>query len=555
VHHYLNTTDDDILSPLLLDHMEEGAKMLVNHISNNDKIMIIVDSDADGFTSSAILINYLHSLFPSFVENNISYYLHSGKQHGLDDCADRCTNRNDIKLVIVPDAGSSDIKEHKNLHDAGIDVLVLDHHNADEQSAYACIINNQTCDYPTKSLSGAGIVYKFCSYLDSLLNIHQADNYLDLTALGMVADMVSLQDFETRRLITKGIENIQNPFFAAMVEKQEYSLKGEVTPFGISFYIAPFINATIRMGTQEEKTLLFESMLEHKAYQTIPSTKRGCKGQMETKVEQACRNCTNIKNRQTKERDTTLELVEEVIEENNLLENKVLIIQLPFVTNRNLTGLIANQLMSKYQRPVLLLNRVNKDDGSICWEGSGRGCNKSKLNDFRGFLLDSGLTEYCQGHNQAFGSGILDNNISTLIQYANNELKDFDFSPSYKVDFITNSYALNPNDVIELANLNYLWGQSVEEPLVAIEDIKVTKDMVKLMSADKNPTIKISLPNGISIIKFKSNKEEYENLLSEMGCVIINVVGKCEKNVWNGEVNPQILVEDYEIVSKIGYYF
>jgi hypothetical protein len=79
--------------------------------------------------------------------------------------------------------------------------------------------------------------------------------------------------------------------------------------------------------------------------------------------------------------------------------------------------------------------------------------------------------------------------------------------------------------------------------------------MVKLMSADKNPTIKISLPNGISIIKFKSNKEEYENLLSEMGCVIINVVGKCEKNVWNGEVNPQILVEDYEIVSKIGYYF
>ena len=80
------------------------------------------------------------------------------------------------------------------------------------------------------------------------------------------------------------------------------------------------------MGTQEEKLILFESMLDYKAYELIPSTKRGFKNQVETRVEQACRNCTNIKNRQTKARDTALEIIEHIIEEKNLLENKILAI-------------------------------------------------------------------------------------------------------------------------------------------------------------------------------------------------------------------------------------
>jgi single-stranded DNA-specific DHH superfamily exonuclease len=63
-----------------------------------------------------------------------------------------------------------------------------------------------------------------------------------------------------------------------MVKAQEYSLKNELTPFGVAFYIAPYINATIRVGTQEDKMLLFEAMLDFKGTELIPSTKRGCKG-------------------------------------------------------------------------------------------------------------------------------------------------------------------------------------------------------------------------------------------------------------------------------------
>jgi len=114
---------------------------------------------------------------------------------------------------------------------------------------------------------------------------------------------------------------------------------------------------------------------------------------------------------------------------------------------------------------------------------------------------------------------------------------------------------MNVNDVLELANLKTIWGQGVEEPLIAIENIKINNENLKLMSEDKNPTLKITLPNGMSLIKFRSSKEEYESLYSNLGCVTINIVGKCERNIWNGIVSPQIIIEDYEITGKQTYYF
>ncbi|MBO7080132.1 MAG: hypothetical protein J6W64_10120 [Bacilli bacterium] len=83
-------------------------------------------------------------------------------------------------------------------------------------------------------------------------------------------------------------------------------------------------------------------MLEFRAYELIPSTKRGCKGQLETRVEQATRTCKNIKSRQTKARDTSLDIIKENIKKNNLLNNPILIIQLDNPIEENLTGLIAN---------------------------------------------------------------------------------------------------------------------------------------------------------------------------------------------------------------------
>ena len=565
IDHYLNTTDADILDPKLVMNMREGAQMLIKHIAQNNKVLIQIDSDCDGYTSAATLINYLNRLFPGFVQTNIYYRIHAGKQHGilLETIPD------DIKLVIAPDSSSNDYEVHQQLKAKRVDVLVIDHHEADKISENACIINNQLCDYPTKSLSGVGMVYKFCSYMDELLNVDYANDYLDLVALGMVADMMDLRDFETRHLITRGLENIRNPYLKGMIDKQAYSLKDGITPIGIAFYIAPQVNATIRMGTQEEKLMLFESMLDHRGYELIPSTKRGCKGQTETRVEQACRNCTNIKNRQTKARDVALETIERIIEEKNLLNNKILVIKLDtFEADKNLTGLIANQLMAKYQRPVLLLNKTYYDmslytpEGelieartAVSWEGSGRGYDKSKFDNLREFLKESDLILYAEGHANALGVGIADIHFNQFIEYSNQALADFDFTPCYKVDFIFYGDDFKGNDIVEIAELKSLWGQGVEEPLVAIEHINIHNGNVTLMSPDKSPTLKITLPNGTSLIKFKSSQEEYEKLHSEIGCITINVIGKCERNIWNGVVTPQIIVEDYEITGEQKYYF
>ena len=181
VDHYLNTTRADILSFELIDNIKKGASILAKHLALGSKIFIQVDSDADGYTSAAALINYLNMRFPKTVQQNISYRLHDGKQHGviLD------TVPEDVKLVIIPDAGSNQFTEHKTLMDAGIDVIVIDHHEADYTSPYACVINNQTCNYPNKDLSGVGMVYKFLCAFDEFFEDKLADEILDLVAIGL----------------------------------------------------------------------------------------------------------------------------------------------------------------------------------------------------------------------------------------------------------------------------------------------------------------------------------------------------------------------------------
>ena len=527
--------------------------MLIHHINRESKVFLQVDPDCDGYTSSAFLLNYLNSLFPGFTQNNIIYRLHEGKQHGL--ILD--TIPEDVKLVIALDGSSNDYEIHQALSERGIDVLVIDHHEAEKISEYACIINNQLCDYPTKSLSGVGMVYKFCSYIDEKLGIHNADQFLDLAALGIIADVMPLKDFETKHIINLGIQNIINPFFRTMAIKNEFSLKGNITPFGVAFYIAPYINATTRCGSQEEKLLLFESMLDYKAYQQIPSTKRGFKGTYETIVEQACRNCTNIKNRQNKARDNSLKIIEQIIEQEDLLTNQIIIVKLDeeHSIDKNLTGLVATKIANEYQKPTLILNKTVQEDNTILWSGSGRIFSQSAFTTFRSFLDNSGYFEMVQGHEGAFGSSIKDEKVCLFTDYANRALANFDFSQKYFIDLIYDAEILTSDDIFEIANYEGLWGQGVEEPFILVRNIRITNDNISLL---KETTLKITVPTDgqdISLIKFGSSEEEYKRLCSDLGYVTISVIGHFQKNIWNGYVSPQILIEDYEIVQTQKYYF
>lgn len=546
VYRYLHTSPVDIIPPTEIANIKEGASLLVKHISQNSKVMLQIDSDCDGFTSFAVFMNYLNNLFPAFVQNNIVYKTHKGKSHGID--MDEIPK--DTKLVIALDASSNEYEIHQKLREAGMDVLIIDHHEATEVSPDACVINNQLCDYPNKSLSGVGMVYKFCCYLDQLLGVDHADKYLDLVALGMIADMMDLRYFETKHLIQLGCENIRSPFIKMMMSRNEYSIKGQLTPFTVGFYIAPYINAVARVGTQEETLLLAESMLEYRAYEQIPSTKRGCSGQTESRVEQACRTANNVRNRQNKARDVSTEFVDKLIETNNLLDNKILVVQAPKANglDTNITGLIGNQTSAKYQHPVLILNERNHD-GEIWWEGSARGLSDSELTNFKEFLINTGLVEYAEGHPNAFGVGIKDQNIQKFIEFTNEKLKDIDFRPIYWVDFIYKSDTLNPNTILTIGQYNYLWGQSLDKPKIAIEDINITPNNVQVM---KGPSLKFTI-NGIEYIKFKAAEEEIK-LFQDNAIVNITIVGECDINTWGGVERPQIIIVDYEVNKAIKYY-
>lgn len=215
IHHYLNTTDKDINDFKLFgeENLKHAAAALMQTISEDKNALVVVDCDCDGYTSSAILINYLYDLFPTWVENHLKYFMHEGKSHGLSDVMEYIFHK-DFELVILPDSSSNDYEYHQQLKIAGMKTIILDHHEADHISEDAIVINNQLSDYPNKNLSGAGVVWQFCKYLDSLLKKDNADNYLDLVALGLTGDMMSLQSIETKHLINKGFkdENIQNPF-------------------------------------------------------------------------------------------------------------------------------------------------------------------------------------------------------------------------------------------------------------------------------------------------------------------------------------------------------
>lgn len=549
IEHYLKTSDADILNPDLLDNMIEGVKRLISAIKNQEKIFLIVDCDADGFTASAALVNYIYKVFPSAMDL-LSIQLHEGKEHGIEEKWLEEIVANEYKLVICPDASSNDYNQHKFLKDNGIDVLVLDHHDAEEVSENAIIINNQLSDYPNKTLSGVGIVYKFCSKIDELMKIKEADTILDLVSLGMIADMMDMRNFETKHLIQKGLTRIENPFFKALVERQAYSIGETVTPIGVAFYIAPLINATIRVGTQNEKEVMFKAMLNHCAYDMIPSTKRGEKGKTEAVVVQAVRNATNVRNRQKKARDNGFEYVEQIIAANNLDKNKIIVVQVSEDLDKNLTGLIANQLMAKYQKPVLLVRET--DEGLL--QGSARGYDKSELKDLKSFLLESGFMEYAEGHAAAMGVGIYKDKVNALVDYSNTVLANYDFSACYDVDYEYMSNDFKAQDIIDIGSMKSLWGKGVDEAMVVIKGIKITSNNIALMSANKNPTIKITLQNGTSLIKFGASQAEFESLKSS-GYTEIDVIGTCAINEWQGMITPQILIKDYEVVGKQDYYF
>lgn len=550
---YLNTTDSDINSFLDLNNMEAAVKLLFKHLKANSRILIQVDSDVDGFTSAALLYNYLRANYPNA---RIDYQVHDQKRHGLDMVDSIYQNKYD--LIIVPDAGSNEYEKHKILKDLNIDCLVLDHHDAPYESEFALVVNNQLSKrYENKDLSGVGIVWQLCRAMDHF-SVEKpnrpADSYLDLVAVGLVADMVDVRSFETRRLIDKGLEIINNPhakgkniFLAEIVKKQSYSLGPEVTPTGIAFYIAPLINSVVRVGTHEERIFIFECFLDEIANELLPSTKRGSKpGDTETRVEQGVRVAVNIRNRQKREQDKAAKIFGQHIDQEYLDNNSLIVLDTGGTVAKDLNGLIANQMQAKYKRPSLVVSEV---DGYI--EGSARGYESNIMKDFKSYVINSGLAEFAEGHPNAFGVRFTKENFKKFIELSNNDLDYGDAHKEYDVDFIIDYEDLDSDMILEIAKLEKFWGTGLQEPFIMFKNVVIDRTKKFLM---KGNTLKL-MAKDIPCIKFRAPEGAFEELApNEYINSIVDIVGKPNLNVFNGQINAQIFIEDYEIVgTKVNF--
>lgn len=338
----------------------------------------------------------------------------------------------------------------------------------------------------------------------------------------------------------------------------------------VAFYIAPYVNAICRSGSIEQKTIVFESMLKYKAFITLPSTKRGhAIGETEQLVEQAMRIVANVKARQTKAQDAGLELLEQLIQERHLLDHKVLLFLLePGQIDRNIAGLSANKLMTKYQRPVCVLTKLTQYEDEdvppweelnqkpiITYQGSARGCDRVGINDFKSICADTGVCEYCTGHPGAFGLGIKAENIQTFITKTDAALENMPNEPIYYVDYIYHGTNIKSDDILSIAEMEDLWGKDIDQALICLENVKVSSDMVTVYQKRDN-TLKITLPNGISLIKFKATDDECYKLQNQgFGYMELNIVGKANKNEWMGHISPQVYIESYQIVDSNKYSF
>lgn len=553
---YLNLTDNCVNDYNDLDNINEAVECFVKHYNNKDKIAIIPDEDCDGYTSSAMLYLYIKSLDADYP---IEYILHDQpKQHGLVDID--LSKFDDAKLIIIADASTNDATQCNELIAKGKSVVVLDHHDAnyaeeseeeiDYQAAQynnAIIVNNQLSDnYSNKDLSGAGIVYRFLQALDQELWHDYADNLLDLCAVGNIADVIDLRSQETRYLANCGLKNFNNKFLQTLAIAQEYSTKGVINIHNISWFFAPIINSVTRMGSYEERDILFRAMTEQHA--EFDYKKRDGSVVKENIYDRAVRLSKNIKSRQDKQRDIVFN---ELIDSADI-NDKVVILE-STKAQSGLVGLSAMKLADTLRRAVIVVKEIEKD-GTKVFSGSCRNFDGSPIPDFKELILQTGAFEFCSGHGNAAGLGILPENIDAAKAKFKELLKDVDFNLPIPCDFVFDVDDMDIGFIQDVDRLHWLWCTGIKEPKIAVQNIAVCRKDIRVQGKDNN-SIAFEI-EGIKYVAFKL-KENNPLLAFANGWgdpddeIVFDAVVTCSINTYQGISQCQCMIEDVNIIDTI----
>lgn len=534
---------EDEISAELLENAMHTVCMLNKLFTENKKFFLVVDCDTDGFTSSAIFYNYFKKVFPNA---DIQWILHEEKQHGVE--LDKVPD--DREVIIIPDAGSNQTKELQILNEQKKYVFVMDHHEAknDNTGGYITIVNNQlSTEFNNKSLSGAGVVFKIVQLYDKIFKLNYAKDFYDLAALGIIADCMDSRTLDNNYIIYHGLRKITNKMFQALLNKQSYSVSSTEHPnkIDVAFYIAPLINGTIRIGTMEEKELLFRGFIEPEHKEFYSHEWRGSIT-MEDFYQRSARIAYNVKNEQNRLKIKCMEFLQKRIEEQGLNNNKIIAVityeddEVP--VPKTITGLVAMELLKLYGKPSLVLRPTIDDEGQLTYSGSGRSYKFEELPSFREFVHDQEDSLYAEGHACAFGASIKADKFEHFISTCNEKMAHIDFADNTIIVDAFFENDINYNLINEFAHGMNLYGNNIPQPLIAIR-AKINQNNIRLMGQDGS-SVRITI-KSIPCVKFKD--KQLAAMLKSNSNFTVTLIGKAILNDYKDTISTQIKIDIIEV--------
>lgn len=507
VDEYLNAGLDVMDNPWEYPNIEEGVERLKKAIDGGEKIGVLVDADCDGNLSAALIVKFLLRF-----TNNLAYFIHTGKGHGLvqskeEDIVQQVIDSG-VNLLIIPDAGSNDKAQCQWLKSNGIDVIICDHHEITTPNPYAIIINHHLGEGLNTALSGTGVTHKFVQSCAESWGINFGDLYYDLVATSIISDVCDLTTLENRAYVKYGFEHITDPMLELMFTK--FNRKGN-NPIGVSWGTAPPINSLCRGDNQQAKMDFFMALIG--------------KGDMDEGI--------SIARKAHNEQSKIVKTIYEEIELDLDQSHKVVI---GYTTEeyKGYTGLIANKITGNFGKPSLVLRELN----STTWSGSLR----SPV-DIADKINESKLAK-CQGHLSAAGIFLKKSNLNRLIKWF--DALPLDTDPERQVTAI-----LKPNQITlplchACSDDMVLWGASegnkIVQPKFYLEFETSPSDVQVFVK--KTITTKIT-KDDVSFLKFQCD-DETAQLLQKERCKVSTIV-TLSVNEWNGVESPQATVENWEV--------
>jgi len=425
LYEFLHPTSELLIEYEELHNIDKAYALVEEAIDNGDKIVILADVDCDGISSGAIMHRYL-----SHFSENIFTEINEGKQHGIEDL------ETDADLLIVVDSINK-AEEYKRFIDQGVKVVVLDHHipPSPVEDYKDIVLVSSAVDYSNPELSGAGVVWKFCKYLDEMFLSDYADNYADLAACGLVADMVDLSVPENRYIVYTGLKHLNNAGVKALVGGYTFDSQA------ITYSVASAINACNRMNRNE---VALEMFLDDDANE--------CKARAEL-----------MKQIKDEQNAMVAELMPSLIDEaDRQVNDGYNIIFLELDTEYGVGGLIANKLLEIYKRPIIIVKQCGNE-----YSGSMRACGVA---NFSAMVNETGLA-HCEGHENAAGFFCDTDKREDFLRYIEDRFANIELEERVFADIQLDVGQVNTALINNIKAINYVSGAGFKPIRVLISGV------------------------------------------------------------------------------------